>query len=162
MGFYLNSTAAGILYRDEATRPYFVDKTNILKELFPLIKEGSSFLCITRPRRFGKTVMANMIASFLSKGCDMADVFDSLHVSKTEDYHMYLNHYNVIHIVFNEIPRNCCTYQQYIERIETKLINDLIEAYPDAKIHEDDAVWDAFKSVNAMDADNRFVFVLDE
>ena len=162
MGFYLNSTAAGILYRDEATRPYFVDKTNILKELFPLIKEGSSFLCITRPRRFGKTVMANMIASFLSKGCDMADVFDSLHVSKTENYHMYLNHYNVIHIVFNEIPRNCCTYQQYIERIETKLIHDLIEAYPDAKIHEDDAVWDAFKSVNAMDADNRFVFVLDE
>ena len=68
MGFYLNSTAAGILYRDEATRPYFVDKTNILKELFPLIKEGSSFLCITRPRRFGKTVMANMIASFLSTG----------------------------------------------------------------------------------------------
>ena len=162
MGFYLNSTAAGTLYRDEAARPYFVDKTNILKELFPLIKEGSSFLCITRPRRFGKTVMANMIASFLSKGCHMADVFDSLHISKEESYHAFLNCYNVIHIVFNEIPRNCCTYQQYIERIETKLIEDLIEAYPEAKIHEDEAVWDAFKAINALDPANRFVFVLDE
>ena len=64
MGVYLNSTAAYTLYKSETVKPYIVDKTLILKELFPLVEEGNNYLCITRPRRFGKTVMANMIASF--------------------------------------------------------------------------------------------------
>ena len=64
MGVYFNSTAAYTLYKSETVKPYFVDKTLILKELFPLVEEGNNYLCITRPRRFGKTVMANMIASF--------------------------------------------------------------------------------------------------
>lgn len=161
MGVYLNSTTAYTLYKDEAAKPYFVDKTNMLGQLFPLIKEGSSYVCITRPRRFGKTVMANMIASFLTKGCNAADVFDTLNVSENEEYQEHLNQYNVIHISFNEIPRRCKTYEQYIERIEKILIKDLIEAYPDAGIEEEDAVWDALRIVNVMNASIRFVFVLE-
>lgn len=70
MGIYVNSTTAYTLYKSETVKPYFIDKTMILKELFPLVTEGSNYLCITRPRRFGKTVMANMIAAFFSKGRD--------------------------------------------------------------------------------------------
>ena len=78
MGIYLNSKTAYTLYRSEASKPYFVDKTMILKELFPLVTEGSNYVCITRPRRFGKTVMANMIAAFFSKGRNAEDIFRSL------------------------------------------------------------------------------------
>ena len=70
MGVYLNSEAACTLYKNETKKPYFVDKTRLLEELFPLVEEGTNYICITRPRRFGKTVMANMIASFFSKACD--------------------------------------------------------------------------------------------
>ena len=44
---------------------YFVDKSEILEELIPALQQEQRFFCITRPRRFGKTVMANMIAAFL-------------------------------------------------------------------------------------------------
>lgn len=162
MGVYLNSTTAYTLCKDEVAKPYFVDKTKMLEELFPLISYGSSYVCITRPRRFGKTLMANMIAAFLGKGCDGADIFDALYISGTAEYQQYLNKYNVIHISFNEVPRKCKTYEQYIDRIETKLIKDLIAAYPDADIEEKDAVWDALGAVNVMDASIRFVFILDE
>lgn len=54
MGIYLNSEAAYRLYKNEAEKPYFVDKTLLLEELFPLVKEGTNYVCITRPRRFGK------------------------------------------------------------------------------------------------------------
>lgn len=67
MGVYVNSPAACTLYRNEVSRPYFVDKTQMLQELFPLVTEGGNYICITRPRRFGKTVMANMISSFFRK-----------------------------------------------------------------------------------------------
>ena len=70
MGFYLNSRAAYTLYQSEAGQPYFVDKTKMLGELFPFVKTGNRHICLTRPRRFGKTMIANMIASFFTKACD--------------------------------------------------------------------------------------------
>ena len=67
MGVYLNSRIAYDLYKSETRNPYFVDKSKMLSELFPLVSEGNTHICITRPRRFGKTVIANMIASFFQK-----------------------------------------------------------------------------------------------
>lgn len=73
-----------------------------------------------------------------------------------------MNQYNVIHISFNEIPRRCKTYEQYIERIEDRLIKDLKQAYPDAGINEDDAVWDILMDIYSLDSSVRFIFILDE
>ena len=162
MGVFLNGANAYILCKDETIKPYFVDKTKMIEELLPLISEGSNYVCITRPRRFGKSLMANMIVSFLGKGCDASDIFDTLYILKETENRKYLNKYNVIHISFNEIPRRCRNYEQYIDRIETKLIKDLMEAYPDAGIDENEAVWDALSAINVMDPSIRFVFVLDE
>lgn len=62
----------------ETTKPYFVDKTGMLGELFPLMEQGSNYICLTRPRRFGKTMAAEMIAAFFSKAQSASDVFDRL------------------------------------------------------------------------------------
>ena len=55
---------------------YFVDITELLEELIPALEQEQRFFCITRPRRFGKTVMANMIASFFEKSEGGSDIFD--------------------------------------------------------------------------------------
>lgn len=73
-----------------------------------------------------------------------------------------LNRYNVIFISFNEIPRRCRSYEQYIDRIESILIEDLASAYPNVRIRQDDAVWDALKKIYVSDSRERFIFVLDE
>ena len=67
MGTYLNSITPYTLYKSESLSPYFVDKTLMLSELFPYVSAGNRHICITRPRRFGKTIMANMISSFFQK-----------------------------------------------------------------------------------------------
>lgn len=78
MGVYLNSKNPFGLFFQEAAATYFVDKSGMLRDLIPLVTpkteegilqegiggKGNRFLCVTRPRRFGKTVMASMIASF--------------------------------------------------------------------------------------------------
>ncbi len=81
MGFYLNSAAPGALYKSETESPYFVDKSQLLEELIPFVQQGNKHICITRPRRFGKTVMANMIGAFFGKGSDTQDIFDALQIS---------------------------------------------------------------------------------
>lgn len=162
MGVYLNSRAAYTLYKSETKKPYFVDKSRMLEDLFPLVQTGNNHICITRPRRFGKTVMANMIASFFSKACDAKDIFQSLQISALKGYDRYQNQFPVIHISFNELGGNCISYRQYIERIEKRLVKDLIREYPEADINEAEGAADALLELYAEDDTARFIFVLDE
>lgn len=176
MGVYLNSTSAYGLFQEDFSLTYYVDKTEIIKELVPLVElkrnvsektgvsKGKSpkYVAITRPRRFGKTVMANMIASFFGKGVDSHEEFDTLKVSEYTWYRKHLNQHNVIHIMFNKMPKGCKSYVQYIARFEKGLITDLRKAYPDAEIEKDDAVWDALTKVYEYCNGEKFIFVLDE
>lgn len=162
MGIYVNSKSAYTLYKSETVKPYFVDKTLILKELFPLVDEGNNCLCITRPRRFGKTVMANLIAAFFSKGQNAKDLFENLQICQDNNYKKYMNKYTVIHLMFNDVPRKCDSYEQYIDRIETILINDLKKEYPDMIIDERQAVWDILLEIHAERPEEKIIFVLDE
>ena len=82
MGIYLNDPTAYGLFREDFSLTYYVDKSDIIRGLIPILElrndfpkrnKGTSgkspkYVCITRPRRFGKSVMANMIAAFFGKG----------------------------------------------------------------------------------------------
>lgn len=162
MGFYLNSRTAYSLLQNEAGQTFFVDKSEMLKDLFPLVKAGNKHICLTRPRRFGKTIMANMIASFFTKACDSKALFDRLAIADEEEYETFRNKYDVVHISFNDVPRNCNSYMQYINRFEERLLNDLRMEYPDVDFCMNDALWDAFMMVYMVHPDVRFIFVLDE
>ena len=179
-GVYLNSKKPYLLYQEDSSAAYFVDKTDILKELVPLLerkedangnekketwqsgRKGNRYICITRPRRFGKTVMANMITSYFEKGVDSRDIFRNLKASSYDWFEKHLNKHNVIHIMFNETPRKCSSYEQYITRIESRLVKDLMREFPDVPIHEEEAVWDAFNTIIEFGREEKFIFVLDE
>lgn len=176
MGVYLNGTSAYGLFQEDYSLTYYVDKSEIFSELVPLIErkkttdensrsekgKGIKYVAVTRPRRFGKTVMANMIASYFGKGVDSHEEFDMLKVSEYPWYREHLNRHNVIHIAFNkntEEIRNC---DQYIERIRQTLLDDLLAAYPDAGIRDEDSLWMALTKIYERCGGEKFIFVLDE
>lgn len=162
MGIYLNGTTAYTLYKSESLKPYFVDKTALLEQLFPFIKEGNNYICITRPRRFGKTVTANMIAAFFSKAKRADDIFQTCQIAGNREAVKHQNQYSVIHISFNDLPKRGRSYEEYIARIEDRLIKDLRLEYPEVDISEEDAVWDVLNEIYAYDINARFIFVFDE
>lgn len=176
MGIYLNGKRAYSLFQEDCAMTYYIDKTEMLDEIVRILeqkgnaveKDGAfrgkkmKYLCVTRPRRFGKTMAANMVAAFLGKGADSSEEFSQLNVSGYGWYQKHLNQHNVIHIMFNELPRNCHSYEQYITRIEDGLLMDLSEAYPNARIRETDSLWDALTKVFEYGNGDKFIFVLDE
>ncbi len=176
MGVYLNSSSVYGLFQEDYSLTYYIDKTEILSELVPLIElkkniieksgenkgKGPKYVAITRPRRFGKTVMANMIASFFGKGVDSHEEFDRLKVAGQPWYRKHLNQHNVIYISFNKMPDEIANYSSYISRIKNLLMDDLRMAYPDVKIRETDAVWDVLTKVYEYCSGEKFIFVLDE
>ena len=162
MGRYLNSSTQYALYQGEANQPYFVDKSLLLTELFPVLDAGNQHICITRPRRFGKTIMANMIAAFLSKKVDSDSIFGKLKIADNSKYKEYRNKYNVISIDFSKISRSCDSYADYIGKIETTLIRDLKKEHPQIEVYEDDSAADILETIFEECGQERFVFVLDE
>ena len=69
MGRYLDSREPFESYRGIAGTRFFVDKTLLLEDILKAVEvDGQRYLCITRPRRFGKSVMANMVAAFFREG----------------------------------------------------------------------------------------------
>ena len=161
MGIYLNSADALSLYKSETIKPYFVDKSNMLEQLFPLVEEGSNYICITRPRRFGKTIMANMIGAFFSNAADSKDVFDKLKIASSSDYLRHLNQHDVIYIDFSEIDDECRNYTSYIRNIKELLREDLHNAYPEVTFRDNSSVSEDLKRIYAVTG-KKFIFVLDE
>lgn len=161
MGFYMDSAAPKTLYRSAFMNPYFVDKSMALKELFQMIDAGNEHICITRPRRFGKTVMTNMIASFFSSSIDSSDIFDNLKIAKDPDYKKHLNQYKVIQINFSEMPDECESYRAYIRRVHKLLKEDLQELYPQLNLDFENATKDLLRKIHERTGDE-FIFVFDE
>lgn len=161
MGMFLNSKAPYETYKKIKQNPYFVDKSLLLADLMPYFDSINCYCCITRPRRFGKTIMANMVGAFFGKTDREDRIFDSLSVSGHKSYEFHLNKHDVIYIDFSRAPKNCKNYEQYIGRIEAGMIEDLLDAYADCGIGEGDSIWDALRKIYEQ-KDHKFLFVLDE
>ena len=166
MGLFLNSRNSYENFRELVQDTYFVDKSLIIQELIPSFEKKNRYFCITRPRRFGKTAIANMLGAFFGKSVDSHSLFDGLKIAKVPDgtnpdYHKHLNQHQVIYIGFSEVPRNCTKYSQYIDRIQNGINRDLSEAYPDFSIEADGTTWDILSEIFQKTGD-RFLFIMDE
>jgi len=162
MGRYLNSRVPFEAYKEIARTRFFVDKSLLLEDILNAVQvDGQKFLCITRPRRFGKSVMANMVAAFLGKAAEAETVFGQLKIAASEEYHTHRNQYSVIYIDFSEIPEKCVSYNEYISRILEGLKQDLSEEFPFLAVDTKQAVWDILTDIFQKTGE-RFVFVMDE
>lgn len=76
----------------------YVDKTMLLAYTNKVIGSDMACICNSRPRRFGKSITANMLAAYYSRGCDSFDMFSTLKVGRLDSFETNLNKYDVIHI----------------------------------------------------------------
>ena len=76
----------------------YVDKTGLINFTNSVLDTMDGYICNSRPRRFGKSYAANMLAAYYSKGCDSEKMFSGLEIAKASDFKRHLNKYDVIHI----------------------------------------------------------------
>ena len=80
MGRFLNPGNSAFLVA--LNSKIYVDKTNLLDITNDVIDTDDAFICNSRPRRFGKSITANMLSAYYSKGCDSAAMFEKLDIGK--------------------------------------------------------------------------------
>ena len=159
MGLLLNTLSPAVLYEEMAESTYFVDKTAFIGQMLQRIGTNGKYVCITRPRRFGKTVMANMLGAFLTKSAATKKLFAQLNIGRDAEAMQHINQYNVIYIDFSRISSN--DYQSYIDNIAEVLKNDLHKAYPDVDYRAAGGVAEDLERITAATGE-RFIFIFDE
>ena len=161
MGLFLNTLSPAMLYEEIAGSKYFVDKTEFISRVAERIGTSNKYLCLTRPRRFGKTVMANMLGAFFTKNGDSRRLFASLKVSKDKQLMQQMNQYNVIYIDFSRVGGDSSSYTGYIENIIAILKNDLHKAYPQIDYRVGGSASEDLERITAATGE-RFIFIFDE
>ena len=159
MAYFLNNVASINQFAKTTKDKYFVDKSELIEKMNELVGTSSQYVCITRPRRFGKTINAMMLASYYSKNANFKELFDKLEISKSETYLEHLNKHNLVYITFNSNSSDLKTYADYIEFYKGRLIQDIIEFYPD--VNKENTISEMFKEILDKTGEE-FIFIIDE
>ena len=161
MGRFLNSIDMNNRFIRTSRETYFVDKSELIEKMNTLVNTSNDFISITKPRRFGQSINAFMLASYYSNALDTKDIFDRLKISKSLSYLEHLNKHNVIFISFNTGSDTFKTYTDYKKFFVTSLIRDLKKYYPNVEIYDDDPIGVIFDDVYRATGE-RFIFIMDE
>ena len=139
----------------------YVDKTGLIEYTNSVLDTTNAYICNSRPRRFGKSYAANMLAAYYSKGTDSEQMFSGLKISKDADFKKHLNKYDVIHIDIQWFLANCDDADKVVSFITKSVLDELRGIYPDALPQEVVTLPDALSRVKERTG-QKFVVIIDE
>ena len=127
--------------------PIYVDKTGLLEYTNSVLNTTEAYICNCRPRRFGKSYAANMLAAYYSKGCNSEEMFSGLDISRESDFKTHLNKYDVIHLDIQWFLANCEDKNKVVQFITKSVLDELCEIYPECLVLQDGSLSDALSRV---------------
>lgn len=156
MGTYLNPGNVGFI--DHCDSDY-VDKTMLISLINSTINTSRKLTCISKPRRFGKSLAAQMLCAYYDKTCCSHDIFDSKKIASDSSYETHLNKYDVFYIDMTGIKPYTDDYKALVPFLIERLTEELIQEYPDITISKDftSTLIDALNYVK-----NKFIIIIDE
>ena len=159
MGIYLNP--GNEVFKKITSADIFVDKTMMIREINRFIDKGNSYICISRPRRFGKTIAGNMLSAYYSRGCDSRDLFSPYQIASQPGFPDKLNQYNVIKIDMNSEYQNAVSKEEMLQDLTEEIKEELSEAFSDVVIREKDSLAKSILRVYSAKREP-FILLIDE
>ena len=136
----------------------YVDKSVIIALANQVIDTEELFICVTRPRRFGKSVTVKMLNAYYSKGCDSKALFSDLKISSLPDFDKNLNQHDVIYLDMMSFEDKECGWDKYLDILNYKVVSELKDTYRDCFDRDKDySLPEAIRCIK-----KRFIFIIDE
>ena len=159
MGIYVNPNNENL--KIDMASPIYVDKSMLISEINRVVKTNKRFVCVSRSRRFGKTMAGNMLSAYFSKGCDSRELFSKLKIAKHPSFDKYLNKFNVIALDVNVFFSKYGPSRDIVPLFTKNIRDELISAFPQVKIPEDEPLAGCLERIYAA-TEEQFVVILDE
>ncbi|MBR1709140.1 MAG: AAA family ATPase [Clostridia bacterium] len=155
MGIYLNPGNSGFA---SIVKSDYVDKTGLISIINSTMETEKKFICVSRPRRFGKSFAAQMLCAYYDKTCDSHELFSGYHISEDANYEKKLNQYDVIYLDMTSFLGKTSP-QKLVEFVQDRLISEIQRTYERVGING------TLEEVLAHTADhtgNKFIMIIDE
>lgn len=163
MGIFVNPGNAG--FQSAIRSEIYVDKTNMLTFTNRILDTEQRFVCVSRPRRFGKSMTAKMLAAYYSCGCDSEGLFSTTDIAKAPSYHQELNKSNVIYMDiqwFRSVTKGKGHLEQIVPYMQEQVISELRLIYKDL-LKEDlsSSLPEALLQIHTL-TQEKFIIIIDE
>ncbi len=159
MGKYLNPSNRG--FQIARYSEIYVDKTGLISYTNRVLDTEQRYICVSRPRRFGKSMTAEMLCAYYSKGCESKKLFQDLTISKDQSFHTHLNQYNVLFLNMQrflsraEDPNNLIFYLQKV------VLSEIKEVYKEIVCTQEEHLATALENIFEK-TQMGFLFIIDE
>ncbi len=157
MGTYLNPGHQK--FSESVSSEIYVDKTDMIAYLNTLVRTEQKYVSVSRPRRFGKSIAANMLCAYYGKG-DSRGLFANLKLAGNDGWDRYLNQFDVIRIVMTDFIKSNGEVDGSLKKLTGRILDELAEAYPNVKYDADDLFFSMDKFYRS--SNTPFVIIIDE
>ncbi len=158
MGIYLNPDNKG--FRQAIRSEIYVDKTGMIKYTNKCLNTEQKYICVSRPRRFGKSMALKMLAAYYSRGCDSAELFQGYAIKRDKTFLEHLNQYDVIFLNMQQFLIRAKN-QEVTEYLERVVIAEIRKAYGELFPEEETILAAVLEQIYA-ETGKEFVFLIDE
>ena len=139
----------------------YVDKTGLIEYTNQVINTVQRYVCVSRPRRFGKSMTADMLTAYYGKECDSRELFSGLKISQNAVFAQHLNQYPTIFLNMQEFLSRSKEIGQVIDRVRRMLLRELKNSYPDVDYFDDTDLVESLQDIYAATKQS-FVIIIDE
>ena len=158
MGIYLNPGNKG--FWKSVRSEIYVDKTGLIACTNELINTEEQYICVSRPRRFGKSMALKMLAAYYSRGCDSGELFADCKIAGNASYEEHLNRYDVIYLNMQQFLIEAAP-GKVTEYLEQEVLEELNEEYGKIFSGRNMGLAAALRKIYAK-TDKQFIFLIDE
>ena len=158
MGTYINR--GNIEFRDIVQNEY-VDKSSIIPLINYTLNSENRYSCVTRCRRFGKSMAAKMLCAYYDKSCDSRELFAGLKAAADKSFDTYLNKYSVIYLDVTSFTARPELRTTIVRAIQQEIMYELKETFPDVRYKENSDLMDVLASIHNATGE-KFFFIIDE
>lgn len=158
MGIYLNP--GNINFRKATRSEIYVDKTELIAQTNKYINTREQFLCVSRPRRFGKSMALEMLCAYYSRGCDSRELFSKYKIAQNESFEEHLNQYDVIYLNMQQFLIEAGT-GNITEYLEQEVLREFRKIYGGLLDREGMGLAAALREI-FVETDRQFIFLIDE
>ena len=159
MGIYLNPE--NVDFQEVLNSKIYIDKSELIQYTNSVLRTTQKYICVSRPRRFGKSMAANMLTAYYSRGCDSRGLFQGLKIATHPDFEKYLNQYNVIHLNMRDYLTESENMKQLIQFVEDDLLDELQQEFSDLRMPRRKTLVKVLEQAFAQ-YKIPFVFIIDE
>ena len=158
MGIYINRGNSE--FSDIISHEY-VDKTSLIPLINATLNSESRYSCVTRCRRFGKSMAANMLCAYYDKSCSSRELFRGLKAEQDSSFETFLNKYHVIYLDVTSFTARPEFRKNIVRTIQNEIIYELKEAFPDVRYKENSDLMDVLSAIREYTGE-KFFFIIDE